>query len=1165
MRKPLGLAFAVAAFSVSPAAAQAPEQFPAYIQLRRDVLINADLWTAQPEILAANYGFEGIIGIPGLQTADDLALAVAAGAGVNLDWAALDPLPPFRNLTSGAPPIGVVNAGYGGSPLFGDAMPIEVSWPLLPSSVSPENIAITLNTGQVVTPTVAALNPNYDLNERHVIVVFGEFGNRLTPGQPGAIYPVEVSFVAGSSPLMAVGPDGPVSLVGLSRASTNPYVSGPSLVGAKLDHFSPVGDFAPPALSNASPNDAYSLYGEDAEYRLRLFTSGGFSPDGVSGIMASDFASFFRLHATDADGKAVVIDEVGRVYDLGVGKVEVVGLAEVGEAVEGEGDRAYYVEDHDNYFDVVLKGDEAAIRLIRTVEIPTSAEPGYLDLYNPGGPGRTPEPGTLYTKPAARQFIDVYLALDAAAFVSYADQDWRSYDLDDDLPVVFRVSDPHGPDRLTTSTNEVAALVAAGLSATGVDFANEQARPGVSEVEGYLEPATGDRIYTLDEEEQARLSADGDWQGEGRAFGAFATAVPGAEPVFRFYDRSARWHLFSADLGEGLQREGADYEGIGWYSAVFAPALPREIRFNRSDDVTLTDPIDSGGSLVKAGAGTLVLAAPMDFAGGVVVHDGVLQVDGLLSGGPLTVGPNGTLSGSGLVGTATAVSGSLAPGRSPGTLLFLAPVTMTAQAELEIEIDGPDPSGGAGGYDRILVLGAGNDFTAEGRLAVRLRGISAPAGNAFTPALGQGFAGVVAAQGGVAGSFTGLEQPESGLPPGSRLDTLYGAQTVDLVVTPARYGDLGAAGLAQSRNQRAVGKALDSTRPAAGVRPEGAAAELFPALAPLPGEQIATALDSLSGRVHAEALDAAAAGQGLLQSVLRTRLARPPEGRRTSPSVGEPTAADPPDPSDSPVAWAQFVGSSGEQRAVEGIPGYDSWQRGLAVGADHGLRSGLRLGFAVGQLQTEVSSDSGSADVSSTFAALYGAQNLGHFTLTGQLLGSLDDHDSSRAVRVGSFASDPKGSADGWGLAAATAVSRTFRPAEDLFLEPSAGLSFGHLHRQGFTERDGAAALKVEPSDRSSLRSRLGATLGYRAGALATSLSLGWSHEFLDEAAEISAGLAGADFTARAAAPGRDALDLGAGLGVALDASLSLEGRYLLTASSASTSHGGLVTLRLTW
>ena len=52
------------------------QEAPAYIQLRRDVLINADRWTDQPEILAANFGFEGIIGIPGLRSADDLQLAM---------------------------------------------------------------------------------------------------------------------------------------------------------------------------------------------------------------------------------------------------------------------------------------------------------------------------------------------------------------------------------------------------------------------------------------------------------------------------------------------------------------------------------------------------------------------------------------------------------------------------------------------------------------------------------------------------------------------------------------------------------------------------------------------------------------------------------------------------------------------------------------------------------------------------------------------------------------------------------------------------------------------------------------------------------------------------------------------------------------------------------
>jgi hypothetical protein len=51
-------------------AADVPEfratQFPAYIQLRRDVLIHADLWTDEPRMLSAGFGFEGIQGVPGL-------------------------------------------------------------------------------------------------------------------------------------------------------------------------------------------------------------------------------------------------------------------------------------------------------------------------------------------------------------------------------------------------------------------------------------------------------------------------------------------------------------------------------------------------------------------------------------------------------------------------------------------------------------------------------------------------------------------------------------------------------------------------------------------------------------------------------------------------------------------------------------------------------------------------------------------------------------------------------------------------------------------------------------------------------------------------------------------------------------------------------------------
>lgn len=542
----------------------------AYIQLRRDVLINADLWTEQPEILAANFGFEGIIGVPGLLSADDLSLAVAAGAGVNLDWAALEPTPPLRNLTSAASPLGAAVAGFGATPQLADAMPIEVSWPLLPSSVSPENIAITLNTGDVVTPVAAALNPNYDHNERHVIVVFGEFGNRLPPGSEGAVYPQTVTFVAGSSPLMAVGPDGPVSIVGLSAPSSNPYVAGPALIGALLSRFSPAGDFPPPALMGAFPNDAYSLYGEAAQYRLRLFTSGGFSPDGVSGFLPTDFETFFRLHGHDSDGQPVILDKQGHVYDLGVGQVTIVGLAEVGAPTTGTSDRAYYVEDHDNYFDIVLEGDEAAVRLLQAVEIPTAAVAGYSDIYNPGGPGRTPAASTSYTRPALPQHFPIThrLAPHSPHTVSYAAQTLASYDLDDDLPVVFRLRAEGRADVLTSSSIVANALVThQGYTLAQVPYANEMARPGVSDVRRYVSDS-GDHFYTLDAAEQTRLEADPHWRSEGRAFGAFARDWPGLAPVYRFHDPRTQRHLFTTDPGEGT-RLGADYEGVAWYAAPF--------------------------------------------------------------------------------------------------------------------------------------------------------------------------------------------------------------------------------------------------------------------------------------------------------------------------------------------------------------------------------------------------------------------------------------------------------------------------------------------------------------------------------------------------------------------------------------------------------------------
>src|SRR5262249_2777916 len=151
---------------------------------------------------------------------------------------------------------------------------------------------------------------NEEYNERSTVVIFGDFGNRITPGDPGSIYPVRFLVVPSDTPLQLVGPGGRIrSAVGLSlgdgATAMSAYVpkSGPTLVAAKLSVLSTAGEAAPAFFSGQLPNDGATLYGSQAQYRIRVFTTGGFSPDGVRSVFPTDFSRFFRLQATDATGR----------------------------------------------------------------------------------------------------------------------------------------------------------------------------------------------------------------------------------------------------------------------------------------------------------------------------------------------------------------------------------------------------------------------------------------------------------------------------------------------------------------------------------------------------------------------------------------------------------------------------------------------------------------------------------------------------------------------------------------------------------------------------------------------------------------------------------------------------------------------------------------------
>lgn len=264
---------------------------PAYTSLMKDVLINADYWGRKPRMLAAGLGFTNILGVTDADS-DDISVAQAAVQAVSGAWnvgltCASTATPPQRAYTSAASPSQILNA-YGASVTDGSGLPVEFSWPVLPTTVDASDFQVTLSDGTVVTPAAASINPNLEYNERSTVVLVGPFGTPF-PADQGGIYVTEVRVVRDSTPMKLIGTkDKKVSAVGLSATkTTSPYDPpssdptdwvGPRLTGGKISRMSTAGERAPTLFGGNLHNDGVDLYGKAAKFRVRVLTTGGFSP-----------------------------------------------------------------------------------------------------------------------------------------------------------------------------------------------------------------------------------------------------------------------------------------------------------------------------------------------------------------------------------------------------------------------------------------------------------------------------------------------------------------------------------------------------------------------------------------------------------------------------------------------------------------------------------------------------------------------------------------------------------------------------------------------------------------------------------------------------------------------------------------------------------------------
>nr|WP_281375118.1 S8 family serine peptidase [Methylobacterium fujisawaense] len=564
-------------------------------------------------------------------------------------------------------------------------------------------------------------------------------------------------------------------------------------------------------------------------------------------------------------------------------------------------------------------------------------------------------------------------------------------------------------------------------------------------------------------------------------------------------------------------------------------------------------------SLTQAGTGTLTLTGTGRFSGPTTIQAGTLALNGLWAS-PVTVAAAGTLRGIGTIAAPVTVAGALRPGNSPGTLTVLGPVAFAPSSRLGLDIDGPGTGTGAGSYARLLALGATSTVSAGGTLVPELRGLTGNATNAFTPALGQRF-GVLTAQGGLSGSFTGLAQPTTGLPAGTRFDALYAATGLDLVITPAAYGNLAGLGLPQTGNAQAVGAALDVARPAAGTRPDAARARVYDPLyaanpATLPG-----GLASLSGQSYGDAVMTDLSARRLIADAI-DRHQRGLGGGTAAFGAGDPGlgpnrtalqvrgAAGVPD---QPLAvgegrvWADALYGFGDRAGDRAASGAGYGAGGLLVGVDRQVGAETQVGGAFSYLRetgTSRGAGLGRFTTDSYGGSLYAQTRLGPVVLRGTAGVSYADGRIDRTVALGTAVSQASGLASGWNGGVAGFAG--YALAVDLPVEvvPEVGFSYDRLTRGRVAERgglvgqgfggQGLGGQGFAVADLDAARSLVGGRVASVAFAGVPDLRLEgrayWAHELADTYAVVRSGLFGAQFAARTSALGRD----GAVLGVSL-------------------------------
>jgi outer membrane autotransporter protein len=555
----------------------------------------------------------------------------------------------------------------------------------------------------------------------------------------------------------------------------------------------------------------------------------------------------------------------------------------------------------------------------------------------------------------------------------------------------------------------------------------------------------------------------------------------------------------------------------------------------------------TGGSLVKSGSGTLVLAGSNTYTGGTTLNAGGLTVNGSLASG-VTVNA-GTLSGSGSIGGLTLNGGVIAPGNSIGTMTVNGNFVQNAGSVYQVEANS------AGQSDKINVSGSAT--INGGMVQVLAQPGSYNNGTAYT---------ILTAAGGVSGTYSSVTSNFAFLKP----LLSYDPTNVYLTLLLGSF----AAG-AQTPNQYAVGTVLDQTFSSA----TGDYATVMSALAVLNTAQGPFVLNAISGQNYAGFSNAMVQGAQLFMSNFSQQAGGSTQGgNRVALAEACEVACD----TTSPALWGAWGGAMGGTGtfAGNGNAGTLTYSvGGFAAGLDRrfwpNLLAGVTVGYQNGGQWT--GGFDGRSTTNTVQAGLYASLNEGPVYLDGIAGYAYSANQMWRSMTIPGLqprtAQGQTGANQFYGQ-----VESGYRfdigGTASAFVTPFARLQGSTATQNAFTE-SGAQSLNlnVVTQTTSSLRTVLGAQLGGAMDVgwrekLAAQFRLGWSHEFADTTRPVSASFAGAStvpFTVYGASPQRDGVVLGFSANTAIGDAASVYLRYEADISGQDSSHALTAGVRMTW